>query len=257
MYSVRPCFGAKLQSGILYLKPYKMDWRLVLNVNFASLLYIVIIYKTHKRLSYNSIRAKQIRQKGSFFSLIILLVLSLLFYFFRIFATGSERHIFLISILIFFWSPVTVLLVCVLNYLPQVKWQTVGETCSTLEWWKTCLSKNSNFFIYWLALLIHFVEITCKTISVMLDVAHEVAPLIQHSFPNESSKYSGLMVILIGIRLAFHTRLLSLIWQKLFHGDKDLFSEPSIRLVTSRMDEVEVQPLAQAEDDNREIFELT
>ena len=64
----------------------------------------------------------------------------------------------------------------------------------------------------------------------MLDVAHDVAPLIQQKFPQESGKYWGGMVIMIGFRMAFHARLLTFFWEKLSHGEKDLFSEPSTRL---------------------------
>jgi hypothetical protein len=77
----------------------------------------------------------------------------------------------------------------------------------------------------------HFVEVTSKVASIMLDVALEVAPLIQHNFPDESRKFRGLVVIVIGFRLAFHLRILSFFWQKLFHGEKDLFSEPNEKLV--------------------------
>jgi hypothetical protein len=65
----------------------------------------------------------------------------------------------------------------------------------------------------------------------MLDVAHEVAPLIQSNFPEEYGQFRGVMVIVIGFRLAFHLRLLSFFWHKLFHGDKDLFSEPHGKLL--------------------------
>ena len=63
----------------------------------------------------------------------------------------------------------------------------------------------------------------------MLDVAHDVAPLIQNHLPNESQKFRGVMVI--GFRLAFHVRILTFFWQKLFRGEKDLFTEPNERLV--------------------------
>ena len=65
----------------------------------------------------------------------------------------------------------------------------------------------------------------------MLDVAHEVAPLIQNTLPDESEKYRGVMVIVIGFTLAFHVRILTFFWQKIFHGEKDLFTEPNKRLV--------------------------
>ena len=65
----------------------------------------------------------------------------------------------------------------------------------------------------------------------MLDVAHEVAPLIQNRLPDESEKYRGVVAIAIGFRLAFHVRILTFFWQKIFHGEKDLFTEPNEKLV--------------------------
>ncbi len=183
-----------------------------------------------KKLKYEGEKAKKIYQKGSFFSLIFLLIVSSIYYFIRIFSMGFETTSLLISILVFLWPPVTVLVVCCLNYLPRVHWKKIDERCCNRVWWKKCLNRNSNFIIYWLALVLYFVEITCKLAAVMLDVAHDVAPLIQSEFPDESGKYWGGMVLLIGFRLAFHVRLLSFFWEKLFHGEKDLFSEPSARL---------------------------
>lgn len=77
----------------------------------------------------------------------------------------------------------------------------------------------------------YFIEISAKVMAVMLDVAHEVAPLIQNKFPDESNQFRGVMVIVIGFRLAFHVRVLSFFWEKIFHGEKDLFTEPNDRLI--------------------------
>ncbi|CAB4012026.1 Hypothetical predicted protein [Paramuricea clavata] len=210
----------------------------------SSLLLILIIRMNHKKLNYQRKKAKKIYKKGSFFSLIFLLVVSSVYYIVRIFGMRSETTSLFISILVFLWPPVTVLLVCCLNYLPRVRWQKIDLPHYSLVWCKRCLNNNSNFIIYWLALSIYLVEITCKLTAIMLDVAHDVAPLIQNRFPDESGKYWGGMVIVIGFRMAFHARLLSFFWQKLFHGEKDLFSEPSAKLVDEPLsqDEVEAQP---------------
>ena len=64
----------------------------------------------------------------------------------------------------------------------------------------------------------------------MLDVAHDVAPLMQSKFTDEAGQFRGVMVIVIGFTLGLHARLFSFFWQKLFHGEKDLFSEPSDKL---------------------------
>ena len=176
----------------------------------SSFLAFLIIYVNRKKLNYQSTGAKKIYKKGSFFSLIFLLVVSSVYYFIRIFSMGFEPMSLLMNILIFLWPLVTVLLVCCLNYLPRVRWKNITwpPRC-TRAWWKECLHKNSNFIIYWLVLVLYFVEIACKLVAIMLDVAHDVAPLIQQKFAQESGKYWGGMVIMIGFTMAFHARLLT------------------------------------------------
>ena len=65
----------------------------------------------------------------------------------------------------------------------------------------------------------------------MLDVALEVAPLIENNFANDAVQLRGVMVIVIGFRLAFHASLLNFFWEKIFHGEADLFSEPDANLL--------------------------
>ena len=197
----------------------------------SSFLLLRIVHLNHTKLNYQTEKAKKILRKGYFGSLIFLLLISLVYYVFRIYTTRSEKTSVSISILVFMWPPVTVLLICCLNYLPRVHWTGTSLPRFTLLWWKDCLAKNSNFVIYWLALFMYFVEISCKVASIMLDVALEVAPLLQHNFPDKSGHFRGVLVIVIGFRLAFHLRLLSFFWQKLFHGEKDLFSEPNDKLL--------------------------
>ena len=197
----------------------------------SSLLLIFIVFFNRKKINYQTEKAKKIWRKGYVGSFIFLLLTSLVYYIIRIYSTRSEKTSVSISILVFLWPPVIVLVICCLNYLPRPHWTKTSLPRYTLEWCKDCLSKNSNFFIYWLALVVYFVEITCKAGATMLDVAHDVAPLIQNKFPDESGQFRGVMVVVIGFRLAFHIRVLSFFWQKLFHGEKDLFSEPHTNLV--------------------------
>ena len=79
--------------------------------------------------------------------------------------------------------------------------------------------------------MLNFVEVACKLASIMLDVVLEVAPLIENNFPDESVQLRGVMVIVIGFRLAFHASLLSFLWDKIFHGETDYFSEPHPNLL--------------------------
>ncbi|XP_028392510.1 uncharacterized protein LOC114517065 [Dendronephthya gigantea] len=197
----------------------------------ASILLIAIIRLNHKKMNYQTEKAKSILKKGYFGSFVFLLLISLVYYVIRIYATRSEKTSISISILVFLWLPVTVVLICCLNYLPRVHWATtVNAPRFTIVWWKDCLNKNSNFIIYWLALVMHFIEVTSKVASIMLDVALEVAPLIENKLSDESNQFRGVLVIVIGFRLAFHVRVLSFFWEKLFHGEKDLFTEPNQRL---------------------------
>ena len=196
-----------------------------------SLVFILIVCLNHKKLNYQRGKAKRIYKKGSFGSLIFLLLISSVYYFIRIF-TKSDETSKAMSALLFFWPVRTVAVICCVNYLPRVHWTKISaQRFTTLVWWKDCLTKNSNFMIYWLALVMYFVETTCKFLSVMLDVAHDVAPLLQSKFSEESGQFRGVVVIVIGFSLGLHARLLSFFWQKLFHGEKDLFSEPSDKLV--------------------------
>ena len=57
-----------------------------------------------------------------------------------------------ISILVlFFWTSVTVLVICCLNYLPRVHWTKTGFFRCTLACrWKDCLIKNSTEFYHYL-----------------------------------------------------------------------------------------------------------
>ncbi len=87
------------------------------------------------------------------------------------------------------------------------------------------------FFFYWIALVMYFLENMSMWIAATLDAGHQVAPLIERKFPDEASQYRAFIVLLLGFTLAFHTRMLSFFWQKMFHGDKDHFSEPCSKLI--------------------------
>ncbi len=136
----------------------------------SSFLLILIVYLKHKKLNYQTEKAKKIYEKGYFGSLVFLLLTSLVYYVCQIYTTKSEKTSVSISVLVFLWPPVTVLLICCLNFLPRVHWTKTSLPRYTLLWWKDCLNQNSNFLIYWLALVMYFVEIACNLTSIMLDV---------------------------------------------------------------------------------------
>ena len=201
----------------------------------SSVVFLFIMLLNHEKLNYQLKKARKIYKKASFSSLIFLLIISSVYYFMRFFVKLDDLSM-AISTLFFLWPLLTVAVICSVNYLPRVHWtKTIVRRFTTLVWWKDCLTKNSNFIIYWLALVMYFVETTSKLLSVMLNVAYEVAPLIESKFSHDYGQFWGVMMIVIGFRLGFHARLQSFFWEKLFHGEKDLFSEPSDKLLEEQL----------------------
>ncbi|XP_028392512.1 uncharacterized protein LOC114517067 [Dendronephthya gigantea] len=197
----------------------------------SSVLLLLIIYLNYKKVNFQVEKAKKIYKKGYFVSFVLLLLVSMAFYSIRLYNARSEKTSFSVSILILLSPPVTILLICCLNYLPRIAWTKSDHPFCTIAWWKDCIHKNSNFFIYWLALVLCFVENACKVAGLMLDLAEDVAPLIENKFPDKTGQFRSVMLIVLGFRVTFHARVLTFFWQKIFHGEKDLFSEPSQRLV--------------------------
>ena len=76
-------------------------------------------------------------------------------------------------------------------------------------------------------------------IAVALDVAHEVAALIEKEYPEEP-RIKGIIMIGLGFNLAFHSHLVSFFWDKMFHGDKDLLSDPGSKLIKNKSSWVEL-----------------
>jgi hypothetical protein len=86
---------------------------------------------------------------------------------------------------------------------------------------------------YWIALITHSIETLGKLFVVLIDIAYISAPVIERPLSLKDS-VSGYAIILATFRLAFHTKLFLFFWNKIFHGDRDLFSEPCTKLDGSR-----------------------
>ena len=214
--------------------PWTLVW-IVLSV-ISSVLFVFIVVDNMELLNFQKKKAKKLFTKGSFISLLILLGLTTMYYIIRtIIAPSSLGRA--ISIVACFSPSARVIVLIFFNYTPRVRLRPIdgrSESCC-----RSCccqfLAKYMLFFFYWIALVMCFLEIACVWVAVALDTAHEVAPLIQKEFPDESSRYKGVLILLLGFSLAFHSRMLSFFWQKLFHGDKDLFSEPCGKLVNDQI----------------------
>ncbi|XP_028392028.1 uncharacterized protein LOC114516684 isoform X2 [Dendronephthya gigantea] len=103
-------------------------------------------------------------------------------------------------------------------------------TCCTCSACYTFCKNFGPFFIYWTSLIVFSIEIACIWLAIALDTAYDVAPLMESSYRDESSR--GIVILLLGFRVSYHTRLLFFFWEKMFHGDKDLFSEPCPKLLS-------------------------
>ena len=99
------------------------------------------------------------------------------------------------------------------NFLHPIKFPRQAPT----------LHKVFIFGIYWFSLGFYLLENLYLFFSASLDAAENILPL-----GNSSTKDRMFVVILsfaLCCRVAFHIRMVTFFWFKLFHGDKDIFSE--------------------------------
>ena len=66
----------------------------------------------------------------------------------------------------------------------------------------------------------------------------------------------GVMVIVIGFRLAFHVSLLTFFWEKIYHGEADLFSEPDKNLLETTSREGRQQTSTEVEGNDFSLDEI-
>ena len=193
---------------------------------------IVVDNMDSEHLNFQRQKAKKLLTKGSFISLLLLLVLTTTYYVFQAVVAPSTIGMVL-AIIWCFWPSAMVLVAIFLNYTPRVHWKP-KQCCYAIcccPRFLPFLSKYSLFFFYWTALVMYFLDATVMWIATTLHAAHQVVPLLDEGFPDETTEYKVIVVVIIGFTLCFHSRVLSFFWQKLFHGDKDLFCEPCSKLL--------------------------
>ena len=200
---------------------------------FGSFVFLLVIRCGREVFNFQSDKAKNMRKKGSFLSLAFLLLTAVAYHGYRTsLVSGMGRAI---SISLIFWMLLTFRVLCRLNYTPRVQWR--GKSC-----YKNCRErcrKNICCYFYWISLTTFFLEASYMWIAVALDVAHEVAPLIEKEYPEEP-RIKGIIMIGLGFNLAFHSHLVSFFWDKMFHGDKDLLSDPGSKLIKNKSNSIEL-----------------
>ena len=177
-------------------------------------------------LNYSTGQARRVWKKGSFISVAVLFVITLAYYIYRCVIAPSDVINKAISVLEILWLCTMIGVVRRLNYIHRVDWNGQIRCRFCPHFCPSCLCHNICFFFYWIALITFFLETLCMWIAVALDVAHEVAPLINQKFEDEP-RIKGILVLVLGFSLGFHSNMLSFFWNKIFHGGHDLFSEPT------------------------------
>lgn len=205
-----------------FLVPRPERWVLVWMVIsiISSLFLIIILWLNKKQLNYSFVSLKILAKKGSFWSLNVFFLITFVYYAIRF--DNENGMTKAMSILLLLRLPVTLLVVYCLNYLPCVRFPSRDNKN---------LNAVGNCFGYWFTLIVYFAEHFCFVVSVMLDAVLKVAPLIEGNFHEIAThEMHGFVLILLGINVAFQTRLLVFFWYKMFHGNNDLFFEPSSKL---------------------------
>ncbi|CAB3978184.1 Hypothetical predicted protein [Paramuricea clavata] len=218
------------QTGTLSPDPtsWAVVWFVLLVVSAGFVSLIVYKHKGKNLLDFKITKAKKVWKKGSFISLLILSAV----------ATGCNGYQVSLAppgvrqahlILRCFWPGVMVFVIFWFNYTPRVKWPPKECDCD-IRYDCGCSAKKKLFFFYWISLLGYFFEVAVIWFLVALQVAHQLAPLIEEKFPDASLLVKAIIVLTLGLVVSFISRMLFFFWQKLFHGDRDLFSEPCSKL---------------------------
>ncbi|CAB4010060.1 Hypothetical predicted protein [Paramuricea clavata] len=226
------------QDGIVPHPEFWISAWIIISV-ISSILFLIIFHIANNLKLVNFLGEKVCSawRNASFISFFVLFLLTLIYYVFQI---VSKRFTGLTLFFLLVWPIVMFLVVWRLNYTPQLRWKSDNcrpanfplvncphQNCPP-EVCRQRVAEITLFLFYWIALVMYFIEATCKLLAVTLDVAYDVVPVIEGRFPYESMK--GLSVIFLGFRLAFHARLVYFFWDKICHGDKDTFSEPCSKL---------------------------
>ena len=197
-------------------------------LSVASCLGFILIFYTaekHRLLRFCGNKVTNIKCKGSFVSFTVLSLLTMAYYIWQFIRTetGLNKSIIFFAII---WTPLMVVIVLLLNYT-----QPVDENMQMGPHENCCLTICRPTFscsFYWISLVVYGIETLAKLFIVTIDIAYASAPVIERPLSQETPK--GYAILLSSFRLAFHTRLFLFFWNKAFHGDRDLFSEPCAKL---------------------------
>lgn len=163
---------------------------------------------------------KQLSRKGSFWSLnATFLMIS--FENFLIIFRDFEMPIKVLSGTLILFNGSRLMVAYVINYVPRVKYPQTNEKS---------LLRMYTWLAYWETIVLFLLATAYSTLMITLDIFEKVTPLGKVTIGSHSFSVVGSLVLL-AIKASFEGRLFLFFWNKLFHGNKDLFS--SIQVLKS------------------------
>ena len=180
-------------------------WHITSICSSAIVILLVWIYRKRIEYSFSNTVRKLIR-KASFWRMNFLLSIMFIEYVIAC-KTTDESHTILYAFSFTRMASTAFVIYC-LNY--------VNPSRIAYE------SKMYYQVGYWLTLLMYFAECTAILLLYLLNTALVLAPFVDHSDGN----YQALILVVFGLKCALSSQCLTFFFEKIFHGDKDLFSEP-------------------------------
>lgn len=184
-----------------------------------ALAFLTILYFNPTLLEFCGFKKafKKLVGKGSFWSYNITLVFFVSDYVFIVFnqTVKSVNRAVIVGLIIFLATKLIV--AYIFNYVFPVKFPWNERNFVNLYIW----------LVYWATLILFFFATTHFAVAIALDVAEKLSPLGKVQIGSHNfGKVSRL--VLLGIKATFIGRLFIFYWNKIFHGDRDLFSTFSV-----------------------------
>ena len=158
----------------------------------GSVVFLTVVFYDHELLNFQYDKVKKVWKKGSFLYVLWLCFIATGFHAYRISLAASVLGKIISASMVLWMIAMFLDLLC-LNYAPRVHWR--GTFCYPNCW--DNFRNNICCLFYWISLIMFFLEALYLWIAVALDVAHQVASLIENEYPNEP-RIKGIIVLGLG-----------------------------------------------------------
>ena len=196
------------QDGIIS-NPVPMILAWLVTSNISMLVFFLILYGEHERLQFQCDKAKQWKSDRSFLSILPSLFLTEIYYIFQLSVVSSHTGRAITFFFLSWHAEMTLVAYC-FKYMRPVERNEQAR----------CLNKFLCLF-YWISLLTYYSESLFIWFAFTLDLAQEVAPVIEKELPHASS-IKVVIVYLLAARVFFGASLVSCFGHKIFYGDRAL-----------------------------------